>query len=70
MLTELQRLLIRGLCECKLDTDTIMVILQLLEDEQQQWQMEEYLHTVIENPPDRTIVFKKAVEIAGLLEEK
>jgi len=69
-LSELQELIMLGLQICELERDDIIAVMLLLETEQLQWEMAEYLDTVVDNPPDRTIVFKKAVEIAGLLEKE
>lgn len=62
-LSELQRLLIYGLQICELKPDDIVATLTLLQTEEQQWAMADYLETVIHNPPDRTVVFAKAVEL-------
>ena len=64
MLTELQRVLIEGLQICGLKQDDILAVITLLEKEEQQWALADYLETVVENPPDRTEVFEVAVRVA------
>ena len=64
MLTELQRILIEGLLICGLKEDDILAVITLLETEEQQWALADYLETVVDNPPDRTEVFAAAVRVA------
>ncbi len=64
MLTELQRLLIGGLQICGFKPDDIVAAIALLETEDQQWELADYLEMVVENPPDRAEVFEKVAELA------
>ena len=64
MLSELQKILIGGLKIRGLEQDDILATMLILKTEEQQWAMAEYLETVMDNPPDRTIVFGEAVKIA------
>ena len=64
MLSELQKILIGGMKICGLQPDDIVATMLILETEDQQWEMADYLETVVENPPDRTIIFAEAVKIA------
>ena len=63
MLSELQQLLIGGFNLCGLKPDDIVAAMTLLQTEEQQWAVAEYLETVVHNPPDRTEVFAKVVEL-------
>ena len=65
MLSELQKILIGGLRICGLKPDDIIATITLLNTEEEQWEMVDYLETVVHNPPDRTIVFEKVVEITA-----
>ena len=67
MLSELERILIGGLKLCGLKQDDIVATLNLLQTEEQQWAMVDYLETVVEKPPGRTEVFKKAAEIRVMI---
>ena len=63
MLSELQQILIGGLKVCGLNQDDIVAIMTILETEEQQWKMADYLETVIDAHPDRVKVLEKAVKL-------
>lgn len=65
-LSELQEIIIGGLSVCGLQQDDIIATMLLLQTEEQQWEMADYLDEIIDNPPPRTEVFRKAVGIAKL----
>ena len=67
MLSELQKIIVGGLKLCGLKQDDIVGIMLLLQNEEQQWEMADYLETVVDNPPSRAEVFKRATEIAKLV---
>ena len=63
-LSELQRLIISGLKICEVDIVDITIIMLNLRTEEQQWQMAEYLETVVDNPPSVATIIAKAQTIA------
>ena len=66
MLSELQKIIVGGLKLCGLKQDDIVATMLLLRNEEQQWALAEYLEDIVDNPPDRAEVFKRAVEITNL----
>ena len=63
MLSELQKTIVGGLKLCGMPQEDVVATMLLLQTEDQQWKMANYLETVIDNPPTRTEIFKEAVEI-------
>lgn len=64
MLSELQQILIGGLKICGLNQDDIVAVMTLLNTEELQWAMADYLEEAVTGLPGKTEVFKKAAELA------
>ena len=52
MLSELQKIIVGGLKLCRLKQNDIVGTMLLLQNEEQQWALAEYLETVVDNPPN------------------
>ena len=65
-LSELQKLIIGGLNICGLKEGNIYLAILLLKEEEQQWELAEYLETILENPPDSETIMRKVREIAEM----
>ena len=63
-LSELQKIIVGGLKLCGLPQEDIVATMLLLQTEDQQWKMADYLETVIDDPPSKTEIFKTAAELA------
>ena len=64
MLTELQKIIIGGLKICGLEQDDIVATMSRLQTDEQQWQMADYLESVIESPPSKGDIFTEAAKIS------
>ena len=64
-LSELQKIIVGGLKICGVRAGEIVLAGVMLKTEKQQWEMADYLETVIDNPPSSEVIMQKVQAIAA-----
>lgn len=69
-LTKTQEVITAGLGICGVSLPIAWAILHIIRSKDQEYQMTQYLMSIVENPPSEQAILTKAAEIAGLMNEQ